>query len=109
MTVKTLINYYSNVDVEKIKKLLKIEVAQNKKNLRILNLIEFPELILNERDLYFQEQRSKLGNYVTTKIVHGEIINFEKIKDYNSLSEKVVLLKNADPGYDFIFSRRDLY
>ena len=102
-SIKNFLNYYSNVDVEKLKKTLTNDINQNKKNYEILNLIEFPEFIQNEKNLYFQEQRSKIGNYITTKISHGEIIHIKKIKDYNALNNKIVFLENADPGYDFIF------
>ena len=30
----------------------------------------------------------------------------KNVKDYSKLDNKIVLLKNADPGYDFIFSRK---
>jgi len=104
ISIKNFLNYYSNVDVEKLKKILKSDISQNKKNYKILNLIEFPEFITNVKDLYFQEQRSKIGNYITTKITHGEIVHIKKIKDYSILNNKIVFLENADPGYDFIFS-----
>ena len=104
ISIKNFINYYSGVDVEKLKKIIKNEINQNKKNLKILNLIEFPEFISDIKNLYYQEQRSKLGNYITTKTIYGEIIDLKKVKDYRLLSDKIVLIENADPGYDFIFS-----
>ncbi len=104
ISIKNFLNYYSNVDIEKLKKTLKNEVDKNKKNYKILNLIEFPEFIKDEKDLYYQEQKSKVGNYITTKISHGEIINIKKIKNFAMLNNKIVFLENADPGYDFIFS-----
>ena len=67
-------------------------------------MIEFPEFIKNEKDLFYHEQKSKTGNYITTKSVHGEIIYIKKIKNFTELDNKIVLLENADPGYDFIFS-----
>jgi len=67
-------------------------------------LIEFPDFIADVKNLYFQEQGSKIGNYITTKTTHGEIANIKKMKDYSILNNKIVLLENADPGYDFIFS-----
>ena len=85
----------------KIKKILKNEISKNKKNAKILNLIEFPEFIKNDKDLYYQEQKSKSGNYITTKISHGEIVYIKNIKNFNALHNGV--FENADPGYDFIF------
>ena len=104
ISIKNFLSYYSHVDIEKLKTILKNEIKQNKKNSKTLNLIECPEFISNVNNLYFQEQRSKIGNYITTKVIHGETIHIKKIKDYSILSNKIVLLENADPGYDFIFS-----
>ena len=104
VSIKNVLNFYSNVDVEKLKKIIKNEIANNKSNSITLNLIEFPEFISNNKSFYLFEQKSKQGNYVTTKTTHGRIINFKRIKNYNSLKNKIVFLKNADPGYDFIFS-----
>ena len=104
ISMKNFLNYYNNVDIERLRKILKKEITQNKKNYKLLSLIEFPEFIANNKDVRFHEQKSKLGNYITTKMTHGEIVHFKKIKNYNSMNNKIVLLKNADPGYDFIFS-----
>lgn len=104
LSIKNFLNLYSNVDIEKLKKILKREIIKNKKNYKILHMIEFPEFIKNEKDLFYHEQKSKTGNYITTKSVHGEIIYIKKIKNFTELDNKIVLLENADPGYDFIFS-----
>ena len=104
VSIKNFINYYSNVDIERLRKILKKEINQNKKNSKLLSLIELPEFIANSKDIYLHELRSKLGNYITTKTTFGEIVLFNKIKNYNTLKNKIILLENADPGYDFIFS-----
>ena len=80
------------------------EIKKNKRNEKFLNLIEFPEFISDEKDICNFEQKTKKGNFITNKIVEAEIIRLEKIKDYSNLNNKIVLIKNADPGYDFIFS-----
>ena len=80
------------------------EIKKNKINAKYLNLIEFPELITSEKDIYCHEQRSRKGNFITNKTTNGEIVSFSKIKKYSTLANKIVLIENADPGYDFIFS-----
>ena len=80
VSIKNILNFYSNVDVEKLKKIIKDEIANNKSNSNTLNLIEFPEFISNNKSFYLFEQKSKQGNYVTTKTTHGRIVNFKKLK-----------------------------
>jgi phosphohistidine swiveling domain-containing protein len=104
VSIKNFIIYYSNVEPEKLKILLMKEIKKNKINAKYLNLIEFPELITSEKDIYCHEQRSRKGNFITNKTTNGEIVSFSKIKKYSTLANKIVLIENADPGYDFIFS-----
>lgn len=104
VSIKNFIIYYNNVEPQKLKSLLVKEIKKNKKDIKFLNLIEFPELITNEANLYCHEQKSRMGNYITNKIISGEIVSFNKIKNYSTLNNKIVLIENADPGYDFIFS-----
>ena len=104
VSIKNFIIYYSNVEPEKLKILLMKEIKKNKINAKYLNLIEFPELITSEKDIYCHEQRSRKGNFITNKTTNGEIISFSKVKKYSTLANKIVLIENADPGYDFIFS-----
>ena len=45
---------------------------------------------------------------MTKKKVEGEYINLEKIKNIRKLDDKIVLIENADPGYDWIFGHKIL-
>ena len=37
--------------------------------------------------------------------MNGSIIDLTKVKNFKKISGKIVLLENADPGYDFIFTK----
>ena len=104
LSIKNILNLYSNVDVEKLKKTLQSEISKNKKDQKLRNMIEFPEFISSHKDIYIQKQSTNLANFVTKRDTIGEVIDFKSIKDFKKLKNKIVLLKNADPGYDFIFS-----
>ena len=34
----------------------------------------------------------------------GDIIEFKNLTNFNKISDKIVLIENADPGFDFLFS-----
>lgn len=106
LSIKNLINFYSNLNSKKLKALLVDEINKNKKEEKIMNLLNMPDFLSDVNDLYIQKDNAKVANYITENIVVGKILEIKNIKDYSKLDNKIVLLKNADPGYDFIFSRK---
>ena len=106
LSIKNLINYYSNLNSKKLKLMLIDEIAKNKKEEKILNLLNMPDFLTDIRDLYIQKDNVKVANYVTENLISGNVLEVKNVKDYSKLDNKIVLLKNADPGYDFIFSRK---
>ena len=106
LSIKNLLKYYNNVEGGfKLKKQLLKEIAENKKNMNLLKLIEYPDFIQNKDDMFFHVIDKKKGNFITTKKVNGSIIDLTKVKNFKKISGKIVLLENADPGYDFIFTK----
>ena len=106
LSIKNILKYYNNVESGfKLKKQLTKEISENKKNMSLLKLIEFPDFIQNKDDMFHHVINKKKGNFITTKKIHGSIIDFSKIKNYENIRGKIVLLENADPGYDFIFTK----
>ena len=105
ISIKSILNSYNSVNISKLKIILKKEISDNKKNSSILNLLEFPDFISKKEDMYFHKLNNKKGNYVTSKITNGRLINYSKVKDFDLIENKIVLLQSADPGYDFIFSK----
>ena len=103
VSIKNILNFYSNLNVKKLKKILQDEIKQNKSDYKIINLLKLPEFLSSERDLYFQKDNTKIGTFITDKNLSSKTVFFNNIKNYKSLKNKIVLLENADPGYDFIF------
>ena len=104
MNIETLYNAQSSLKSTKLKKEIMKEIFENKKNFKILKHLNLPDLITNSNDLYFYESFSHKEKYITEKIVKGDLI-FLDLNKSSELKNKIVLIKNADPGYDFIFSR----
>jgi choline kinase/phosphohistidine swiveling domain-containing protein len=64
--------------------------------------IELPQLIQNEVDLTCFERFSSQPNFVTSSRVEGEIENLKN--DHNQqFKGKIILIPQADPGYDWLF------
>ncbi len=66
--------------------------------------IELPEVILDENSFSFIKFEQAKPNFISDKIITGEIINLENNKNAD-VSGKIVLIDKADPGYDWIFTK----
>ena len=63
-----------------------------------------PPLLTSEKDFDIISYPLSKPNFVTKKKIKSEIIQIKKIIDTQNISTKVILLENADPGFDWIFS-----
>jgi phosphohistidine swiveling domain-containing protein len=62
-----------------------------------------PEIVFEENDFYVFDSHSARPNYVTNKSVKSQT----KFLDSNQaldLKGKIIIIENADPGYDWIFN-----
>ncbi len=65
-----------------------------------------PAQILDELDLCCFEQRCAEPNYITRKIVREAVVVLDQpVPPDHGLEGQIVAVPNADPGYDWLFSR----
>ena len=74
---------------------------------QIYNYIALPSIIFNEEDFEIIQSYAAKPNFISNSLIRGELINIDTIKgeDYNLLSNRILLLENADPGFDWVFSK----
>ena len=67
---------------------------------------KLPYLITNFNDFFIASNLLTKPNFVTDKVITRKVIEI-KNKNFNlNLSNKVILIENADPGFDWIFSNQ---
>lgn len=102
------INYYSIVKAAdgsispKIINELFNEIEYNKKKHQITSSIKLPNLITKAQDVDFFFQEESEPNYVTQLVLDSEIVALDN--QTADIDNKIVLIENADPGFDWIFS-----
>ena len=105
LSIKDILNYHSTLDVVKLKKILNQKIKFEKKQDKISKLIDLPDLITSVKDIYLYKNLKVTANYITNKTARGKVIELKNFnKDYKNINGKIILIENADPGYDFIFS-----
>ena len=90
-------NLYSNI------KKLKILSKKNKINYEKNQIVKLPLLIQDISRTIIVPFQVSAPNFITQKSTRTKLFspNIKKIKE---LSNKIILIENADPGFDWIFS-----
>lgn len=71
-------------------------------------LIPLPSVVFSTRDFYAINHIDSRPNFITRKSVKGELekLGLEGQDPEKNVEGKIVLIENADPGYDWIFTKK---
>jgi phosphohistidine swiveling domain-containing protein len=85
------------------KGIIKNKIDKNIKESELNKIIKLPEIIVEKENAYVGASVVSIPNFVTEQNIIAKILFLEN-KIENNLDNKIILLENADPGFDFIFS-----
>ena len=104
LNVNSLLDLYFNYSNMKPIDKLKKEIFFNKKEYLLNKNINLPDVITCGKDLFTQYINDPKINFISNKIISSKILDFRKINLSTNL-DGIVCIENADPGYDFLFSK----
>ena len=104
LDIDVIIKSFNNLSQEKLKDIIISDIKKNKKNYKYTKNINLPDVITKSLDFQFFYELTSKENYITEKNILGELIPLQRLKNFENLRNKIVLIESADPGYDFIFS-----
>ena len=104
VNINSILSFYDNLDNSNLKKILITEIKNNKKQYKLNNLIKVPSVITKTKDLFINNEKSKI-NFVANGTISSELL-FLNSSQKNNLKGKIILIENADPGYDYIFDQK---
>lgn len=102
--IGTLLKLHSAVGSANEKQILADEIARNRATDDIYHFIQLPSLISQPNDLYQFFMDEIQPNYITAQKTTGSPIIIHHQTNRGEISEKIVCIENADPGFDWIFS-----
>jgi len=79
------------------------EIENNKKKHLITSSLKLPALITSAEDVDFFFQEESEPNFVTQIVLDTEVVVLDNQEEVE-IEGKLVLIENADPGFDWIFS-----
>lgn len=92
-----------------LKKKFKKKIINQKNKFSLNKFLILPPVITSKNDFNFIEYFLSKPNFITTKKISGEIIILNQLNNKKiNLENKIVIIENADPGYDWIFAKKPI-
>jgi phosphohistidine swiveling domain-containing protein len=105
LDINSVLNFHDNLDSISIINDLKNTIKKKKNVYNNNTSMHLPEVITSIKDIYVYEKNILGGNFITQKIINGEIFELKDPTNINKIENKILLIESADPGFDFIFSK----
>lgn len=71
---------------------------------QVTKAVELPSVIVKETDFYSFERHASLPNYIGINSITTSVIELDN-KIHDCLKGKIVMIQQADPGYDWLFGQ----
>lgn len=84
---------------------LREAVKHGKQNYEMTRVITLPPFISKPEDVFAFSYPDSEPNFITSGKAVGKMCLLEGLSRAEDISDKIVLIPSADPGYDWIFSR----
>ena len=98
-------NLFNNFSYDVIKTKLNEVIKRNKKEFEFHKNFNLPNVILDNNDIFCSNEKIKTPTFVTDKVVKSPTLILSNKLLKKDFHNKIVCITNADPGYDFIFSK----
>lgn len=85
---------------------LVMTIHKNKQIFELNSCIILPSIVSESKDFDVIRITESIPNFITNKTIIGEVYVLDKLIDKKTnVSGKIVVLQNADPGFDWIFAQ----
>ena len=82
-------------------------LIKSRKEERRTNLsLSLPSIIYSEKDFVVVQSYNATPNFITDAIIDGEVVCLDEGMADLDINNRIVLIEKADPGYDWIFTKR---
>ena len=79
-------------------------IKKEKKKYELYKQIKIPGFIEKSNDIEFFRIFYDKPNYISNKIVTGQCVYLKKKEKNINLDNKIIIVENADPGFDWLFT-----
>jgi len=104
LDIDVILKSFNNLEQERLRKTIARNISINEDSYKFSQAIMSPDVITDSKNFFYFHSLNCKENYITKKTKIGEIIILNKLSNFKSVTNKIVLIENADPGFDFLFS-----
>ncbi len=94
---------YSNLTELDLSTLFGADIERNRNLYAITGMLRLPAILKDPGDVYGFFQEEGEPNFITTGRVEADVVTESRFKD--GIGGRIVMIRSADPGYDWIFAR----
>jgi len=106
LDIETILNS-SKITKSKIKEKWRKEIQKEFETKEKNKKLVLPSIIFSENDFHIIKYYISKPNFITTKKITSEVIRLNKNEQMTyEINNKIILIENADPGYDWIFTKK---
>lgn len=102
--IDEILGFYFNEEEKGFKNTLKKIISIRNEEIFLSHSLRLPQVITSSSDIKIIPFQVSLPNFITKQSVESSLYHLNAIDDLTGINRKIVLLENADPGYDFIFN-----
>lgn len=104
LDIQKVINLYATLDHRSINNIFKSDINKNKNYYQYTKAVKLPSIITKPDDIYSYYLDDEESNFVTLNKISSNVVKEEDILN-SDLEGKIICIKSADPGYDYLFSK----
>ena len=101
LDIQNIFTLYSSLYSKNPKDRFLDEIARHKAEYELTLALKLPPLLYSPHQIYSFFTQTSLPNFITQKSVTAQVA----FENDSNLKGKIVLIKSADPGYDYLFTK----
>lgn len=105
LDISEVLSLYSSLESPDISKWIAQSIAHSKREYEWTLAIKLPSLLVSPSDVYQFFLEKCEPNFITQLLIRSEVCVLGNTGCSADLEGKIVFIKNADPGYDFLFAK----
>ena len=106
LDIDVILKSFNNLEQDKLRDIITRNININEKSYKFSRSILTPDVISDSNDFYCFKNLHSKENYITQKTQMSDIIELNKLTNLKLVKNKIILIENADPGFDFLFSHK---